>query len=31
MLPELHLAEWRATKDTLHLYGPPPVSWTRGC
>ena len=20
MLPELHLAEWRATKDTLHLY-----------
>jgi hypothetical protein len=21
MLPELHLADWRATKDTLHLYG----------
>src|ERR671915_2588078 len=20
MLPELHLADWRATKDTLHLY-----------
>ena len=20
MLPALHLAEWRATKDTLHLY-----------
>ena len=20
-LPELHLAEWRPTKDTLHLYG----------
>ncbi len=20
-LPELHLADWRATKDTLHLYG----------
>jgi len=19
-LPELHLADWRATKDTLHLY-----------
>ena len=19
-LPELHLSEWRATKDTLHLY-----------
>jgi len=21
MLPELHLADWRPTKDTLHLYG----------
>src|SRR3979409_1400724 len=20
-LPELHLADWRATKDTLHLFG----------
>jgi Family of unknown function (DUF5996) len=20
ILPELHLADWRATKDTLHLY-----------
>src|SRR5829696_722723 len=24
MLPELHLADWRATKDTLHLLQPNP-------